>query len=78
MDVYTPRCVIHGGMKYRPGAPVGGAPDRECGGFVCAGFDGQGCTAGPISCEAVIRVGDSETRWPGIEVTKTTGKAPAP
>lgn len=61
-------------MKYRPDTPVGGAPDRERGGFVCAGFDGEGCTAGPISPEAVTRVGDGETRWPGIEVEVTHGR----
>jgi hypothetical protein len=41
------------------------------GGFVCPGFDGEGCTSGPIPPDSVVSVGQGRTYWPGIEVRVT-------
>lgn len=55
----TLTCEWHGPMHYRPELRQWGP---------CSGFDGEGCTAGPVSDEAAARLAAGIKYWPGIIV----------
>jgi hypothetical protein len=48
-------CSVHGPMK------------RRDDGWVCVGFDGEGCTSW-ITDDGAARVGQHEAYWPGVEI----------
>ena len=62
--MYQAICEIHGPMRHYDG-------QRR---WECLGFDGEGHAVGHIphlTDEAVSRIGDGITRWPGVRVEKS-------
>jgi hypothetical protein len=57
---YQAVCDVHGPMKH-----------RQSGGrwyWECLGFDGEGHEIRDLTDEAVSRIGEGLTRWPGVHV----------